>query len=144
MIITFQANSVFAQVGAVVGGFVNRSEKLDRIVKRSVTQENINGLNITVLRIAEADIKSKAKSNIIALQNRLSEYLMLYKNNQLVNVPRKDDDLTAIIKKDEDWPIRYYTDELNAYILFTIKRQQKFLVVPQAVDSLHGDSIKKG
>ena len=66
MLVVFQTGSVFAQLAganlvahgvlALVGG--NREKKQEKIIDKSSTQEKIGGLNVTVLRVKESDIKS--------------------------------------------------------------------------------------
>ncbi|CAN5250574.1 hypothetical protein BH11BAC6_BH11BAC6_04080 [soil metagenome] len=121
--VVFQTGSVFGQLSganlvangvlAIVGG--GREAKQEKIIDRSTTQQKINGSNVMVLRVKESDIKSKAKAHIIALQNRLNQYDSLYKNNQPVDIPKNDSDLTAIQNIDENWPTEYYASELKAY-----------------------------
>lgn len=96
-----QTGSVFAQLAganivahgvlALMGG--NREKKQQKIIDKSETPEKIGALNVTVLRVKESDIKSKAKAHIIALQNRLTLYNTQYKNNQPLDVPKNDSDL---------------------------------------------------
>lgn len=143
LLLVFQTGIVFAQVAganivahgvlALVGG--SREKKMEKIIEKSSSQEKISGLNVTVLRIKESDIKSKAKSHIIALQNRLTEYNTQYKNNQPLIVPKNDVDLTAIGDMDENWPTDEYTSELRAYKRYASQQKQK---LPAASgDSLH-------
>ena len=74
MMLVFQTSSVFAQsaaganlvahgVLALMGG--SREKKQERIIEKSSTQEKIGGLNSTVLRVKESDIKSKAKKILL-------------------------------------------------------------------------------
>lgn len=135
----------FAQVGVgaanvVAHGIIalagsSRREKQEKIIDQSITQEKISGSKVNVLRVKEADIKSKAKANIIALQNRLSQYNDQYKNNLPVDIPKNDSDLIAIQDKDENWPAEYYAGELKAYKRYAFQQKQKALVPPS--DSLH-------
>ena len=113
LVVVFQTVSAYAQIAldaakiaahgvlALVGG--NRQAKQEKIIDEPITQEKINGSNIMVLRVKESDIKSKAKAHIIALQNRLNQYDSLYKNNQMLDIPKNDSDLTAIQDIDEKW-----------------------------------------
>ena len=122
LLFVFQTGSVYAQIGvsaanvaahgvlALVGG--SREKKQEKIIDQSTTQEKISGSNVTVLRVKESDIKSKAKVHIIALQNRLKQYDSLYKNNQPLDIPKNDSDLIAIQDMDENWPTEYYVSEL--------------------------------
>ena len=90
MILYFvQTNSAFAQMGGVVSGVghialwvagSHKQNKQDKIIDQSIQQEKIAGSNVPVLRVKDADIKSKAKAHIIALQNRLDQYGVQYKN----------------------------------------------------------------
>ena len=134
MMLVLQTSSVFAQgaaganlvahgVLALVGG--SREKKQERIIEKSSTQEKIGGLNSTVLRVKESDIKSKAKIHIIALQNRLTEYNTQYKNNQPLIVPKNDNDLIAIQDIDEKWPTDEYASELRAYKRYASQQKQK-------------------
>src|SRR5665647_630621 len=87
MLVVFQTGSVFAQLAganlvahgvlALIGG--GREKKQEKIIDKSTTQEKISGLNVSVLRVKESDIKSKAKAHIMALQNRLTQYHTQYK-----------------------------------------------------------------
>lgn len=143
LLFVFQASNVSAQLGAanvaahgvlaLMGG--SRQDKQEKIIDQSITQEKISGSNVTVLRVKESDIKSKAKKNIIALQNRLSQYNAQYKNNQPLDIPKNDSDLIAIQNIDENWPTEYYTGELRAYKRYAFQQKQKAPAVP--VDSIH-------
>ena len=138
-----QTGSVFAQLAganlvghgvlALMGG--NREKKQEKIIDKSSTQEKISGINVTVLRVKESDIKSKAKKNIIALQNRLTQYNIQYKNNQPLIVPKNDSDLIAIEDIDENWPTEDYTSELRAYKRYAFQENQKLATA-------HVDSLK--
>ena len=128
--VTQAANVVAHGVLALVGG--NREKKQEKIIDKSEMQEKISGLNVTVLRVKESEIKSKAKSRIIALQNRLTQYNAQYKNNQPIILPKKDSDLIAIEDIDENWPTDDYASELRAYKRYAAQHQ-KLPVVP--VDS---------
>lgn len=152
LLIVFHSGKLFAQSAAVniaahgvlkvIGG--GSKEKQEKIIEQSQTREKISGSNVTVLRVKESDIKSKAKNNIIALQNRLSQYNILYKNNQPLDVPRNDSDLTAIQDIDENWPTEYYAGELRAYKRYAFQQKQKAPAAP--ADSLNitpADPIKK-
>ena len=155
LMLFFQTGSVFAQLGgaisllghagiAAAGSGSGRESKQDKIVDKSTQQEKISGSNVMVLRVKEADIKSKAKANIIALQNRLDQYSSQYKNNQPINIPKKDSDLIAIQTIDENWPTEYYTNELKAYKRYVYQQSQKMPAAP--VDSsnmIHTNPIKK-
>jgi hypothetical protein len=152
MLIVVQPGNVFAQVAAaniaahavlkILGG--NSEAKQEKIIDQSTTQEKIAGSNVMVLRVKESDIKSKAKKNIIALQNRLSQYNIQYKNNQALDIPKNDSDLIAIQDNDENWPTEDYVGELRAYKKYAFQQKQK---LPAArADSLKAqpaDSIKK-
>jgi hypothetical protein len=143
LLIVFQTGGVFAQLAganivahgvlAAMGG--SREAKQEKIIDQSIKQEKISGANVTVLRVKESDIKSKAKKNIIALQNRLNEYDSLYKNNQPINIPKNDSDLTAIQDIDENWPTEYYSGELRAYKRYAFQQKQKTPAAP--ADSSH-------
>ncbi len=138
-------NNIAAQLGvnaakvaahgiiAIAGG--SRQEKQEKIIEQSITQEKIGGLKVTVLRVKETDIKSKAKVHIITLQNRLNHYDSLYKNNQPIDIPKNDSDLIAIMDKDEDWPTQYYAGEIKAYKRYAFQQKQKASAAP--ADSLH-------
>ena len=139
----FQPGKVFAQLsGANIAAHgilkligSNKNEKQEKIIDQSTTQEKISGSNITVLRVKESDIKSKAKKNIIALQNRLSQYNIQYKNNLPLEIPKNDSDLIAIQDTDENWPTEYYASELRAYKRYAFQQKQKAFAAP--ADSLH-------
>lgn len=88
--------------------------------------------------VNESEIKSKAKSHIIALQNRLTQYNNLYKSNQPLIVPKKDSDLIAIQDIDENWPTDEYCSELKAYKRYASQQKQKM-----PADSLHYNAVKK-
>jgi len=143
MLVVFQTGSVFAQLAganlaahgvlALIGG--NREKKQEKIIDKSSTQEKISGLNVTVLRVKESDIKSKAKNHIIVLQNRLTQYNTQYKNNQPLTVPKNDSDLIAIQDIDENWPTDEYASELRAYKRYASQLKQKMSAAP--ADSLH-------
>ena len=145
LVVVFQTVSAYAQIAldaakiaahgvlALVGG--NRQAKQEKIIDESITQEKISGSNITVLRVKESDIKSKAKNNIIALQNRLSQYNIQYKNNEPLDIPKNDSDLIAIQNADENWPTEYYVSEIRAYKRYALQQKQKTPAAP--ADSLH-------
>jgi len=143
MLAFLQTGSVFAQLAganlaahevlALIGG--NRAKKQEKIIDKSTTEEKISGLNVSVLRVKEPDIKSKAKAHILALQNRLTQYHTQYKNNQPLTVPKKDSDLIAIQHIDENWPTDEYASELRAYKRYASQQKQKISTAP--ADSLH-------
>ena len=145
LLFVFQTGSVFAQIGGSAGSLAvhgvlalvgsNREKKQEKIIDQSTTQEKISGSNVTVLRVKDSDIKSKAKAHIIVLQNRLSQYNTAYKNNQPLTVPKNDSDLTAIQDMDENWPTEDYISELRAYKRYAFQQKQKASAAP--VDSLH-------
>jgi hypothetical protein len=145
-LVVLQTGSVFAQLAganlaahgvlALIGG--SREKKQEKIIDKSTTQEKISGLNVSVLRVKESDIKSKAKAHIIALQNRLTQYNAQYKNNQPLAVPKKDSDLIAIQDMDENWPTDEYASELRAYKRYAAQQKQKM-----PADSLHTSLAKK-
>lgn len=153
LLFIFQPGNVFAQLAganivahgilAVVGG--SKQAKQEKIIEQSTTQEKISGSNVTVLRVKESDIKSKAKKNIIALQNRLSAYNVQYKNNQPIDIPKNDSDLIAIQDKDENWPAEDYVSELHAYKKYAFQQKQKAATAPASTDSLHvpANTVKK-
>ena len=141
LLFVLQTGNVFAQLAganlaahgvlALIGG--NREKKQEKIIDKASTPEKISGLNVTVLRVKESDIKSKAKNHIIALQNRLTQYNTQYKNNQPLIVPKKDSDLIAIQDIDENWPTEDYSSELRAYKRYAFQQNQKLSAA--AVDS---------
>ncbi|HRH49155.1 MAG TPA: hypothetical protein PLP23_10405 [Panacibacter sp.] len=138
--VVFQTASAHAQIAidaaniaahgvlAILGG--NRQAKQEKIIDQSITQEKVSGSNVTILRVKESDIKSKAKNNIIALQNRLSQYNSQYKNNEPLDVPKNDSDLTAIQNADENWPTEYYVNEIRAYKRYAYQQKQKAPAAP--------------
>ncbi len=142
LLFVLQTESAFAQLAganlvahgvlALIGS--NHEKKQEKIIDKSSTQEKIGGLNVTVLRVKESDIKSKAKNHIIALQNRLTQYNAQYKNNQPLTVPKNDSDLIAIQDIDENWPTEDYGSEIRAYKKYAFQRNQKLAAEP--VDSL--------
>jgi hypothetical protein len=152
LLIVFQPGNVFAQLAGaniaahgilkLLGG--DSEAKQQKIIDQSTTQEKIAGSNVTELRVKESDIKSKAKNHIIALQNRLSQYNIQFKNNQPLDIPKNDSDLIAIQNTDENWPTEYYVSELRAYKRYAFQQKQKLPAAP--TDSLHVtpvDTIKK-
>jgi len=146
MLVVFQTGSVFAQLAganlaahgvlALIGG--GREKKQEKIIDKSTTQEKISGINVSVLRVKESDIKSKAKAHIIALQNRLEQYHSQYKNNEPLTIPKNDSDVMAINDIDENWPTEDYTSELRAYKRYAVQHKQKM-----PADSLHTSPVKK-
>ena len=142
-LVALQTGSAFAQLAganlaahgvlALIGG--SREKKQEKIIDKSTAQEKIGGLNVSVLRVKEPDIKSKAKAHIIALQNRLIQYNTQYKNNQPLTVPKNDSDLIAIQDIDENWPTDEYASELRAYKRYAAQQKQKMSTAP--ADSLH-------
>jgi hypothetical protein len=152
LLMVFQPGNVIAQLAGaniaahgilkLIGG--NKNEKQEKIIDQSLMQEKISGSNVTVLRVKESDIKSKAKAHIIALQNRLNQYETQYKNNQPSDIPKNDSDLIAIQDIDENWPTEYYTNELRAYKRYAFQQKQKAPAAP--ADSLRvipANSINK-
>ena len=152
LLVVFQSGNVFCQVAAanvaahgvlaLVGG--GRQAKQEKIIDQSTTQEKIGGSNVMVLRVKESDIKSKAKAHIIALQNRLDQYHIQYKNNQPVNIPKNDSDLIAIQDIDENWPTEDYVSELRAYKRYALQQKQKLPVAPgDSLNIIHTEPIIK-
>jgi len=148
-LVVLQTSSVFAQLAganlaahgvlALIGG--SHEKKQEKIIDKSETPEKISGINVTVLRVKESDIKSKAKANIIVLQNRLDQYHTRYKNNEPLTIPKNDSDLIAIEDKDESWPTDDYASELRAYKRYAAQQKQKIPATP--ADSLHTSPAKK-
>jgi hypothetical protein len=142
-LVVFQTGNVSAQLAAanlaahgvlaLMGG--NREKKQEKIIDKASTQEKISGLNVTVLRVKESDIKSKAKNHIITLQNRLTQYNTQYKNNQPLIIPKKDSDLIAIQDMDENWPTDLYASELRGYKRYASMQKQETPAAP--ADNLH-------
>ncbi len=152
MLIVFQPRNVLAQLaGANIAAhgvlklIGNGSKaKQEKIIDQSTTQEKISGSNVTVLRVKESDVKSKAKANIIALQNRLSQYNIQYKNNQPLDVPKNDSDLIAIQDIDENWPAEYYVSELRAYKRYAFQQKQKLPATPaDSLQVIPANAVKK-
>ncbi len=152
LVVIFQTNSVSAQMAAaniaahgvlaLMGG--SREKKQEKIIDQSTTQEKISGSNVMVLRVKESDIRSKAKAHIIALQNRLTQYNIQYKNNQPVTIPKNDSDLTAIQDIDENWPTEGYASELRAYKRYAFQQKQKLPAKPvDSLNMLHTNAVKK-
>ena len=138
ILVVLQMGSVYGQLAganlaahgvlALLGG--GREKKQEKIIDKSTTQEKISGLNVSVLRVKESEIKSKAKAHIMALQNRLAEYHAQYKNNQPITMPKKDSDLIAIQDIDENWPTDEYASELRGYKRYAAQQQQKMSTAP--------------
>lgn len=136
-----QTGSVFAQL-SVGSGFSllthgisaisnsSRQTKQEKLIDQSSKQEKISGTNVTTLRVKERDIKSKVKTNIIALQNRLDQYAIQYKNNQPIDISKNDSDLIAIQNVDENWPVEYYIGEIKAYKRYAFQQKQKMTAAP--------------
>jgi hypothetical protein len=134
LVLFFQTGTAFAQIGTAISllghGAVaiagsGHQSKQDKIIDQSTQQEKISGSNISILRVKESDIKSKAKDHIIKLQDRLDQYNAQYKNNQLIDIPKNDSDLMAIQNIDENWPTEYYGNELRAYKRYVYQLKQK-------------------
>ena len=152
LLFCFQAGSVFAQLGALfnIGGHAalaigngDHQTKQEKLIDESSKKEKINGSNVTLLRVKESAIKSKAKKNIIALQNRLDQYAILYKNNQAIDFPKNDSDLIAIQDKDENWPAENYSAELRAYKRYAFLQKQQMPPAPvNNLNSSPADTIK--
>ena len=139
LVFYFQIGSAFAQIGSGISVGFNlisavargsRARKQEKIIEQSSKQEKIAGSNVTMLRVKESEINSKAKKNIIALQKRLDQYGMQYKNNQPLEIPKNDSDLIAIQNIDENWPSENYSSELRAYKRFAFQLKQKMAAVP--------------
>jgi hypothetical protein len=148
----FQPGNSFAQLAGaniaahgilkLMGG--DKEAKQEKIIDASTTREKIAGSNVTVLRVKESDIKSKAKNNIIALQNRLSQYHTQYQNNQPLDIPKNDSDLIAIQNKDENWPTEYYASELRAYKRYAFQQKQKLPAAPSdSVNKIPANPVNK-
>ncbi len=139
LVFYFQIGSAFAQIGSGISVGFNlisavargsRARKQEKIIEQSSKQEKIAGSNVTMLRVKESEINSKAKKNIIALQKRLDQYGMQYKNNQPLEIPKNDSDLIAIQNIDENWPSENYSSELRAYKRYAFQLKQKMAAVP--------------
>ena len=143
MMFYVQTGSVFAQIGVATGFSLlthgisaisksnsNRQTKQEKLIDQSSKQEKINGTNVTMVRVKEHDIKSKAKTNIIKLQNRLDQYAIQYKNNQPIDISKNDSDLIAIQNVDENWPVEYYIGEIRAYKRYAFQQKQKIAAAP--------------
>lgn len=139
LVFYFQTGSAFAQIGSGVSVGFNlisavargsRARKQEKLIEQSSKQEKIAGSNVTVLRVKESEINSKAKKNIIALQKRLDQYGIQYKNNQPLEISKNDSDLITIQNIDENWPSENYSSELRAYKRYAFQLKQKMAAVP--------------
>lgn len=117
--VALPAGLVVRGIGALVGG--NKEKKQEKTIEKSESKETVNGTAITILRVKDADIKSKAKASIIKIQNRLDEYAELCKSGAHLNIPKKDSDIYNIQTLDSDWPTAYYENELKAYKKYELK-----------------------
>ena len=143
MMFYVQTGNVFAQlrvatgfslltrgISAVSNSNSSRQTKQEKLIDLSSKQEKISGTNVTMLRVKEHYIKSKAKTNIIKLQNRLDQYAIQYKNNQPIDISKNDSDLIAIQNVDENWPVEYYIGEIRAYKRYAFQQKQKMTTAP--------------
>lgn len=143
------ATNIFAQAGALViigkgiFGHGNKDKKKEKIIKSSTSQVEINGAAISILRVKDAEIKSDAKDNIIKIQNRLDEFAQQYKNNEHLNIPKKDKDIATIKSTDPEWPAEMYDNEYNAYKKYQQKFEKSDLHQKDSIEAINIGQRKK-
>ncbi|MCW3074266.1 MAG: hypothetical protein JWP69_1335 [Flaviaesturariibacter sp.] len=113
-----QINTQVLQAGAglgknLLGGL--QDKKKAKIIQASLSETEIDGNKITVLRVAEEKIISPVKGFIVRVQEQLDAYGALYKAAKHVDIPSYNDDIAFIKSSDKDWPVHYYEKELAAY-----------------------------
>ncbi len=120
--VAIPAGLVVRGVGALIGG--NKEKKQEKTIDKSSSNTKVDGKNVTILRVKDSDIKSKAKAPIIQMQNQLDEYAALVKANAHLSIPKKDSGIYKIQMLDSDWPVEYYETELKAYKKYELKLEQ--------------------
>ncbi|MBW8683280.1 hypothetical protein [Chitinophaga rhizophila] len=106
------------ELGAGLGrGIVGKIKdgKKKKSIESSISEHEINGSMIKVLRVPENKIISDAKSYIVRIQNQLDSYYELYKNNEHLTIPYYYSDINTLEALDKDWATEYYENELKEY-----------------------------
>ncbi|MEO6230425.1 MAG: hypothetical protein ABJB11_13720 [Ferruginibacter sp.] len=89
--------------------------KKRKAIENSISEIELNGLKVKILRVPEDKIISNAKGYIVRIQNQLDNFYNLYKNNEHVNTLHSFDDLTMLKALDNNWATEYYYNELIGY-----------------------------
>ncbi len=124
--LSFAQLDPFAVVGAgksLFGGI--KDKKKAKNIQSSISEVDINGNKVSILRVPEDKIISASKAHILRVQNLLDSYRQKYEQGKHIEVPYNNDDFYDIKALDADWPITYYEVELREYRHYENKFAQK-------------------
>jgi hypothetical protein len=101
-------------LGKGIAGKVKDSKKKKNI-DNSFSVIQLNGKNISVLRVPADKILSNAKAYVIKVQDQLDAYRQTYQLGKHLTFPSYYDDITMIRSLDSEWPAEQYENELKEY-----------------------------
>lgn len=124
--LSFAQLDPFAVVGAGKSIFGSiKDKKKSKNIQSSLSEVDINGNKVSILRVPEDKIVSNGKAFILKVQNLLDGYQQKYKQGEHIEVPYSDNNLYDIKALDPDWPTSYYEAELREYRQYGIKLAEK-------------------
>jgi hypothetical protein len=92
-----------------------KDKKKKKTIENSLSEIELNGITIIILRVPEDKIKSEAKGYIVRIQKQLDAYYSLYKKNEHIDLPYYFDDIPSLKAFDNDWTTEYYENEFKEY-----------------------------
>lgn len=92
-----------------------KDDKKKKAIENSISEVEINGTMVKVLRVPEEKIISNAKGYIVRIQNQLDNFYKLYKINEHLDIPYYFDDIITLKTLDKDWATEYYDNEVKEY-----------------------------
>jgi len=107
------ANTVFS-LGKGISGKVKDNKKKKNI-DNSFSAIQLNGKNISILRVPAEKILSNARAYIIKVQDQLDVYLHTCQQGRRLSFPSNYDDIVTIRSLDSEWPADQYENELREY-----------------------------
>ena len=110
---------------------------------RAISELEINGSIIKVLRVPEDKIISNAKGYVVRIQNQLDNFYKLYKNNQHLEIPYYFDDITTLKVLDKDWATEYYDNELKEYRKYEQKLTQTEKRIKDSIETVKRTEQKR-
>lgn len=111
----------------ILGGM--KDKKKQKNIQASLTELEIDGNNVTVLRVAEDKIISEGKAHIIRIQYLLADYNQQYNLKEHIDIPPYNDEINTLKSIDQDWPAHYYEKELSLYKKYEqelVKKEKAF------------------
>lgn len=87
----------------------------EKVLKSSLDERRINDVKMDVLRVRKGKIESSAKDLIILVQKELDNCHKNLKKGRDISTDLNDltETIRVVGEKDSDWPVKYYTSELD-------------------------------